>query len=48
MEVHETIREHIASAISKKITIPAFGQAESLNVAMASGIILDNIKRCQG
>jgi len=42
------IRAHIASMITKKITIPAFGQAESLNVAMASGIILDNIKRCQG
>ena len=42
------IREHIKSYITDKITIPAFGDAESLNVAMASGIILDNIKRCQG
>lgn len=31
--------------ISDKITIPNFGQAESLNVAMATGIILDNFKR---
>lgn len=42
------IREHIAPFITQKITIPAFGQAESLNVAMATGIILDNIKRCHG
>jgi TrmH family RNA methyltransferase len=42
------IRESIQPYITQKITIPAFGQAESLNVAMASGIILDNIKRCQG
>lgn len=31
--------------VTNKITIPAFGQAESLNVAMATGIILDNIFR---
>ncbi|PKG40654.1 RNA methyltransferase [Psychromonas sp. Urea-02u-13] len=31
--------------ITDKITIPNFGQAESLNVAMATGIILDNFKR---
>ena len=35
----------VAQFISDKITIPAFGQAESLNVAMATGIILDNFKR---
>ena len=42
------IRSDIATSITNKITIPAFGDAESLNVAMATGIILDNIKRCQG
>lgn len=31
--------------VTNKITIPAFGHAESLNVAMATGIILDNIFR---
>jgi RNA methyltransferase, TrmH family len=31
--------------IKKKITIPAFGKAESLNVAIATAIVLDNWKR---
>jgi len=35
----------VEAFISHKITIPNFGQAESLNVAMATGIILDNFKR---
>jgi len=35
----------VEAFISDKITIPNFGQAESLNVAMATGIILDNFKR---
>jgi len=35
----------IESLITDKITIPNFGLAESLNVAMATGIILDNFKR---
>ncbi|WP_413700139.1 TrmH family RNA methyltransferase [Psychromonas sp. KJ10-10] len=39
------ISEPIEKLISDKITIPNFGQAESLNVAMATGIILDNFKR---
>ena len=39
------IREQCAKLVSEKITIPAFGEAESLNVAMATGIILDNFKR---
>ena len=39
------IREQCAKLVSDKITIPAFGEAESLNVAMATGIILDNFKR---
>lgn len=41
------IRGNIASFVTDKITIPAFGAAESLNVAMATGIILDNMKRKQ-
>lgn len=39
------ISEPVAKFITDKITIPRFGQAESLNVAMATGIILDNFKR---
>ncbi|MDK9736352.1 RNA methyltransferase [Vibrio sp. D404a] len=39
------IREHAAKFVTDKITIPAFGGAESLNVAMATGIILDNMRR---
>ncbi|BED89662.1 RNA methyltransferase [Pseudoalteromonas sp. MM1] len=39
------IREQCTKLVSDKITIPAFGGAESLNVAMATGIILDNFKR---
>jgi len=39
------IRETCAKLVTNKITIPAFGGAESLNVAMATGIILDNFKR---
>ncbi|WP_295891113.1 RNA methyltransferase [uncultured Vibrio sp.] len=39
------VREEAAACVTDKITIPAFGGAESLNVAMATGIILDNMKR---
>ena len=39
------IRSNVEPLVTDKITIPSFGQAESLNVAMATGIILDNIKR---
>ncbi|NLS12808.1 RNA methyltransferase [Vibrio sp. SM6] len=39
------IRAEAAQCVTDKITIPAFGGAESLNVAMATGIILDNIRR---
>jgi len=39
------IRESVQPYVTNKITIPCFGQAESLNVAMATGIILDNFKR---
>lgn len=39
------IREAASCFVTDKVTIPAYGAAESLNVAMATGIILDNIKR---
>lgn len=35
----------VATHITHRVTIPSFGAAESLNVAMATGIILDNFKR---
>ncbi|MDN3612319.1 RNA methyltransferase [Vibrio ostreicida] len=42
------VRPDAAKWVTDKITIPAFGGAESLNVAMATGIILDNWCRQQG
>jgi TrmH family RNA methyltransferase len=39
------VRDEAAKFVTNKITIPAFGGAESLNVAMATGIILDNLRR---
>ena len=39
------VRAEAAAFVTDKITIPAFGGAESLNVAMATGIILDNMRR---
>ncbi|MDV6250572.1 RNA methyltransferase [Vibrio sp. EA2] len=39
------VREEASKFVTDKITIPAFGGAESLNVAMATGIILDNMRR---
>jgi len=39
------VNKEIEKLITKKITIPAYGKAESLNVAVATAIILDNWKR---
>lgn len=39
------ISKEIEKLITHKITIPAYGKAESLNVAIATAIIVDNIKR---
>lgn len=39
------IRDYIAPYVNQKITIPRFGQAESLNVAMATAIICDHVKK---
>jgi len=38
------ISPELLSLVNQKITIPSFGQAESLNVAIATAIILDNWK----
>ena len=37
------IREHIKPYISEALAIPAFGKAESLNAAVAAGIILSHL-----
>lgn len=39
------ISENVAKVIDQKITIPKFGGAESLNVAMATAVICDNFMR---
>lgn len=39
------VSEEVSKFITRKITIPAFGEAESLNVAIATAIICDNLKR---
>ena len=39
------ISEACANAIAHPITIPRFGKAESLNVAMAGAIICDNVRQ---
>ncbi|WP_299466078.1 RNA methyltransferase [uncultured Microscilla sp.] len=39
------IRASMAAHIHQKITIPRFGQAESLNVAMATAVICDHVKK---
>ncbi len=39
------IDESLSHIITKKITIPSGGNAESLNVSMATAVILDNWKR---
>ncbi|MEE2023075.1 TrmH family RNA methyltransferase [Alkalimonas mucilaginosa] len=39
------ISKEVGQCISRKITIPAFGDAESLNVGIAAAIICDNLQR---
>lgn len=39
------ISENILSYISKKISIPCFGKAESLNVGVATAVVIDNFFR---
>ena len=39
------ISDDLENLVSQKITIPRFGNAESLNVAVATAIICDNVKR---
>ncbi len=39
------ISSEVEKFITKKITIPRFGHAESLNVGIATAVVLDNLKR---
>jgi TrmH family RNA methyltransferase len=39
------IRNEIMESLDERITIPAFGQAESLNVGISTAVIADNLKR---
>ena len=39
------ISDKLSSLVTHKLTIPAFGQAESLNVAVATAVICDNFRR---
>lgn len=39
------ISAELREKVTNTVAIPAFGKAESLNVAVATGILLDNIKR---
>lgn len=39
------IRPEVSKLIQQRITIPRFGEAESLNVAISTGIILDHFRR---
>jgi RNA methyltransferase, TrmH family len=39
------IRKEIEDRVDFKVSIPRFGQAESLNVAIATAVICDNIRR---
>ncbi len=39
------ISPELGKLVTQKVTIPGFGQAESLNVAIATAILCDNFKR---
>lgn len=39
------ISADVAPLITERITIPRYGQAESLNAAIATAVILDNVRR---
>lgn len=39
------IGDSVASFVTDKITIPRFGEAESLNVGIATAVMLDNMRR---
>jgi RNA methyltransferase, TrmH family len=42
------IGQHLEALVSHKLTIPAFGGAESLNVGVATAVLCDNLRRLGG
>lgn len=42
------ISPEMEKKVTRRVTIPGFGQAESLNVAIATAILCDNFKRLMG
>lgn len=40
------ISSEVEKFVTKRITIPSYGKAESLNAAIATAVVLDNIRRC--
>lgn len=42
------VSEKLWPLVSRKLTIPSFGGAESLNVAIATAVICDNLRRAGG
>src|SRR5690606_5615719 len=42
------ISQELASLVTHRLTIPSFGHAESLNVAVATAVICDNFRRSAG
>ncbi len=41
------ISKEVESFVDQRISIPRFGEAESLNAAVATAIVLDNVRRSQ-
>ncbi len=39
------ISDEVGSLVRQRITIPSFGEAESLNVGIATAVIVDNLRR---
>jgi len=42
------ISSDLEKLVSQKLTIPAFGGAESLNVAVATAVLCDHLRRLRG
>lgn len=42
------VGENVETYVKEKVTIPRFGEAESLNVGIATAVILDNLRRSLG
>lgn len=42
------IGPNVASCVTQRITIPRYGETESLNVGIATAVIMDNIRRATG